>query len=611
MMREHPRLQNNVTSHNTAKNFPWRPTLWIAISLLPSSNAFVPLSWQRNILPKPQTLVVVRQERTCLFGKRNKRQQAKEDMDDVNRWYDAVKSDATPDGVFWEEMERQRMMTEIGNTNGDTDDMFPTATASTATTNPTPVASLASSVATFQNNIKPNAAVEKQQQERSVEATLTEYAAYAVSDNYLNDEFLLQRYEAEEEQLRQQEQQQKEQDDYLEGKDSQLGVNGKDTDDGVAAASDTKQDDEDDLTMMKVGAEPWDVWGLPREVREQVRRLKPNYASEYLYTEEDDNDEEEADRMEAELVERLSKLRITSPRLEKARNNPKAAAFFAREPDAVQGYDQMWVCAVDYASFANLKGVFRNYGVQFADNFADFEDGCAEDGFFSVEDVASHKARQVYEATGLPCIASRTSFEIEPILPGQETMSNPNNARGSSKNSNLPIGTNPRVASGYWFNDVGMHVDHLVEALKPLSEPTRVTRFKTCVCYYDGDMEVYDYGFCDCDIHWCDSTKTFISVATAISQLSKTLQLTFGLEYQKWLKYPMGEESGGIDSAVKNLRDRVLKDGKVLPNDIVDVSNFMDSMVDVNLMDECAKALVSPALFESLFLFSFFPLLKP
>ena len=50
---------------------------------------------------------------------------------------------------------------------------------------------------------------------------------------------------------------------------------------------------------------------------------------------------------------------------------------------------------------------------------------------------------------------------------------------------------------------------------------------------------------------------------------------------------------GSVGSASLKLRDRVLKDGKVLPNSIIDVSKFMDSQVDVNLMDDCAKELVS------------------
>ena len=45
------------------------------------------------------------------------------------------------------------------------------------------------------------------------------------------------------------------------------------------------------------------------------------------------------------------------------------------------------------------------------------------------------------------------------------------------------------------------------------------------------------------------------------------------------------------DKATVKLRDRVLKEGRVLPNDIIDVSAFMDSKADVNLMDDCAKDL--------------------
>jgi hypothetical protein len=56
-------------------------------------------------------------------------------------------------------------------------------------------------------------------------------------------------------------------------------------------------------------------------------------------------------------------------------------------------------------------------GVQFADNFGDFEDNSEMDGLYSIEDVASYKARKVFEVTGLPVITARTSFEVEPIPP--------------------------------------------------------------------------------------------------------------------------------------------------------------------------------------------------
>mmetsp|Transcript_2882 Transcript_2882/g.6797 ORF Transcript_2882/g.6797 Transcript_2882/m.6797 type:complete len:209 (-) Transcript_2882:479-1105(-) len=50
---------------------------------------------------------------------------------------------------------------------------------------------------------------------------------------------------------------------------------------------------------------------------------------------------------------------------------------------------------------------------------------------------------------------------------------------------------------------------------------------------------------------------------------------------------------GSLGPASIKLRDRVLRDGKVLPNKIIDVSTFMDSQVDVNLMDDCAKELAA------------------
>ena len=65
------------------------------------------------------------------------------------------------------------------------------------------------------------------------------------------------------------------------------------------------------------------------------------------------------------------------------------------------------------------------------------------------------------------------------------------------------------------------------------------------------------------------------------------------LEFQKFLRQRVDSVLGGsLGPASIKLRDRVLKDGKVLPNKIIDVSSFMDSLVDVNLMDECAKELV-------------------
>ena len=283
---------------------------------------------------------------------------------------------------------------------------------------------------------------------------------------------------------------------------------------------------------------------------------------------------------EMKHLQKLSEIHLKSTRLERAKDNPKAQAFFSREPNEVEGYDKLWVSAIDNVCMKNLGGSLRNYGIEFACNFGDWENGCEDDAKQTIEDIASYKARKVFEVTGLPCIAARTSFEVEP-------------ARVQDKSTPMNRSfQNTKITSGYRFNDVGEHVDYVVEALLPYSEPTRVTRFRSCFCFYDGEMEIFDYGELDCDIHFSNSLRTFIPMSTGIDGIGKTLQLAYGLEFQGWLRQKVRDAMAGSESRVSiQLRDRILKEGKVLPNNIVDVSAFMDSMVDVNLMDECAKEL--------------------
>jgi hypothetical protein len=182
---------------------------------------------------------------------------------------------------------------------------------------------------------------------------------------------------------------------------------------------------------------------------------------------------------EAALAERMKNCQTRSARLQKARTSPKAKAFFQRLPNAKEGFEHLWVTAVDNVFFMPFKGNFREYGVEFADNFGDFVDHSAYDGLYSLEDMVAWKARQVYKVTGLPVIASRTGFEVEPVPSSsltnfKDSLSGPvNRAAASTRISN------PKVLTGYKINDIGVHVDYLTEALKPLSEPTRKTRFTT------------------------------------------------------------------------------------------------------------------------------------
>jgi xanthine phosphoribosyltransferase len=555
---------------------------------------------------------------TILSAKR-KTASKTQDPDDMNRWYDAVDTDASPDDVFWDEMERQRLLSQIGSDfgggasggpgmmgvdamyaggqmnagNEDGGDTTGFASSGTSSSGTMPSSSSSNSgssssqltrgsstplrgSAALSNNGR-NGNDNGQQNmgagsPRSVEATLSAYEIFAVADNWLDDELVWLKNSNDEFDMESAQPLDDQLDDW-ENEDSQ-------------------EEGENDWMQSE---EPWDIWGETREELDNREVLRMNSikskATDFLLKDDDDEDDKsEMEREKAEFEARLAKLRISSRRLAAAQKSPKAPAFFAQEPDALEGYDRLWVAAIDNVCFKNLVGIFRNYGIQFADNFGDWQDNCVEDGLSSIEDIASYKARQVYKVTGLPCIASRTSFEVEPVPNLNPGGGGPG---GSANGGRQVMNANPRVVSGYQFNDIGNHVDYICDALRPLSEPSRVTRMKTCLCYYDGEMEIYDYGVCDVDIVFANSMRTFIPVAQAINEMINTLELTFGLEYQAWLKTRIEEANSGFSGASMKLRDRVLKDGRVLPNDIVDVSDFMDSQVDVNLMDECARDLAA------------------
>mmetsp|Transcript_29951 Transcript_29951/g.59902 ORF Transcript_29951/g.59902 Transcript_29951/m.59902 type:complete len:773 (-) Transcript_29951:79-2397(-) len=559
-----------------------------------------------------------------LCNAKNPKKRKKQD-DSHDSWYDDVDENASPEDVFWEEMERRRLL-NIANEGlnagvddssspidmvGKLDDPLASigrgsSTTSSSTSVETMMTSSSSSVLSMKN---PGTA---SGDERSTEATLASYAEYAVSDNFLyddDDEELwkkaklgdlkndLSMWEGEDPTLEEENAELNRQLDELERELFGDGIDGS-----VVGGSSPFFDS-------SMSDEPWDRFGqaqadddnsFSKEMERKIAMVKQS-AREFTLDYDDEHPEEaaaEAAAEEAEYMETLSTIGITSARLENAAVNPRAEAFFKRPPDERQGFDQMWVSAIDSPCMGNLVGTFSNYGIQFADNFDDWEDGTEEDGKRSIEDIASFKARKVYQVTGLPCISSRTSFEVEPIRP--EDLAAAERERGNisgsgakklkTDRSSVP---SPRVASGYRFNVIGEHVDHVIQALLPFSEPTRVTRFRSCVCFYDGEMEIFEYGELDCDIYFANVMRTFIPMATAINSMMKSLELALDLQFQKWLYAKVNDATSGgtLSSASIKLRDRVLKEAKVLPNDIIDVSSFMDACVDVGLMDECGRDL--------------------
>jgi hypothetical protein len=515
------------------------------------------------ILSKRRRITPFRRSDTVVAAKRRQRQGDSDQDGDMNRWYDAVDENASPDDVYWEEMQRQSLFAATnmaaqqqqlvdngippmpgGNTllgMGSEPQQPPPVFRPPPPSTPSNRGAAAASSATAGtggrslDNI--NLWQEQQQQmlispgdeekpiitPKAAEATLKEYAAYMITDNWLDDEIVEMIMN-----------QQREDDNNLWDDDApsleeQMEAwdrEGDDNDD-----DDDAEDDDDEYTD-----EPWDTWNNPRadETTPLLDETHPSLRHHILNV-NNMHDADTADDIETERLwqERQNKITIASRRLERARDNPNAQSYFARPPDALQGYDQMWVAAIDPACFKNLRGVFRDYGVQFADNFGDYTDTTVADGLANIEDIASFKARQVYNITGLPCIASRTSFEVEPVWTGPRAggtnmaaagtatttgpsmpppsmmmMDRSSGSANAARSAATLMMSNPRVLSGYKFNDVGMHVEYIVEALRPFSEPSRVTRFKTCLCYYDGQVEFYEYGMVDCDMVFCNSLRT-------------------------------------------------------------------------------------------------------
>mmetsp|Transcript_51096 Transcript_51096/g.123337 ORF Transcript_51096/g.123337 Transcript_51096/m.123337 type:complete len:975 (-) Transcript_51096:1262-4186(-) len=683
--------------------------------------------WLTSSLQFPSSCKMEKMTTTMMLARRNKnRRSGTDDEDDLNRWYDEVDKDATPDEVFWEEMERQRLLfnndesststssSDPTNLGGDDDEiygssasgsssssssslpppLFPTTTRPTSSTSTSPVATVSSSSSTGSSSINnPNGgsgpfapppmsgltgvmsangsggvgpsssspspsssagassssssasddgnrfytpmrrrSVPSMTEIKVADATLSEYELFMVSDNWLDEEL--------------QQLMNVDNDNSVVEEEEEDGDDEADTmDHGFELSEEHEENVDDQKTEDELNAiaksrfllddEPWDLYfdeekeedidSNDLETTQRRRRTDPDRRltvevpfpakdSEFYYDpakyipsadphssslSSSAEEEIELEKHELKFREQMKNCRISSSRLEKARRSEKAKQFFSRDPNEKEGFEHLWVAAVDNVSFKPLVGNFRDYGVEFADNFGDFQDNSAYDGLYQVDEMARLKARMVHEVTGLPVVASRTGFEIEPVPPPtkslKEMTASGNRAAVATRMSN------PKVSSGYRINDIANHVDYLTEALRPLSEPTRVTRFTTCLCFYDGKMEILEYGVCDVDMHFSNSIRTYIPIAQAMSHMMETLKMTFGLEYQKFLRTRRDNaQLAGLAAsslpyspgrASMRLRDRVLKDGRVLPNDIIDVSKFMDSQVDVNLMDECAQEL--------------------
>ena len=121
--------------------------------------------------------------------------------------------------------------------------------------------------------------------------------------------------------------------------------------------------------------------------------------------------------------------------------------------------------------------MFETLGVEFAANFDDYLESQDIDDL-EIREIAALKARELYRLTGLPAIAERTGFKVEPTKRGAADIESGGTAQGK--------------AAGYQFNSVGAQAEKLVAQLSMFGDEERYCSYTTVVCAFDGENTIYE-----------------------------------------------------------------------------------------------------------------------
>lgn len=146
----------------------------------------------------------------------------RQDQDDLNRWYEDVDDNASPDDVFWEEMERQRLMNQLSTDtppdepagtklSGSTSTVYANTASSGAGSGSTGMGATTGMMMSGANggsmgmntagitavladikvgNNPGSTAASQVMDKKTAESILQEFSAFAVKDNWLDDDLV-------------------------------------------------------------------------------------------------------------------------------------------------------------------------------------------------------------------------------------------------------------------------------------------------------------------------------------------------------------------------------------------------------------------------------------
>lgn len=264
---------------------------------------------------------------------------------------------------------------------------------------------------------------------------------------------------------------------------------------------------------------------------------------------------------------------LRSPSLEEYAEQRKEGTVPLKHKKVDSVYNDVWVLSVEPAKAFELRNQYIGVGVLLDRNFADFEpvpgyEQIVDDA--TLEQLSVAKAKMIFHLSGRPAIVETNELLIDPPEPGNSI--------------------NKTLQQGYKTRKVRQEADAILDRIRPISDENRVTRFRSVVAYYDGEIQLVCPGAADVAIVFSAARRVTIAIAVALNslyvQLAKHFQLQLTNGNPPSADDDDSEENTRLYGATL-LRERIRREGVMLDGSIVKVSSFVNHKVDPELMEAC------------------------